>query len=129
MEIVTLFTVALLNWWHVTHALPHVHPPMRPVVRVLYALISVWPVKLVGLILLFADRPIYQYPASFQFSGLQINDYSLGAMIAWVIGGTVYAVTCILLLRRWLITEEEKPALPESVWATDEAMLAPGRKP
>jgi cytochrome c oxidase assembly factor CtaG len=129
LEIITLFVVALLNWWHVIGAAPHVHPPMHWVVRVLYTLISVWPVKLVGLILLFSGEQFYYYPASFQFSGLQINDYSLGAMIAWVIGGTVYAVTCVLLIRRWLISEEEKPALPESAWAMGEAMLAPGRKP
>lgn len=128
LEIITLFTVALLNWWHVIRALPHIHPPMHWVVRVLYAMISVWPVKLVGLILLFSGEQFYHYPASFRFSGLDINDYSLGAIIAWVVGGTVYAATGFFLVRRWLDEEEEKPALPESAWATDEAMLAPGIK-
>lgn len=128
IEVSTLFFVALLNWWHVTHALPHFHPPMHWVVRVLYAMISVWPVKLVGLILLFSGEQFYFYPASFRFSGLAINDYSLGAIISWVVGGTVYAATGFFLVQRWLDEEDTKPALPESVWATDEAMLAPGAK-
>lgn len=128
LELTSLFTIGLLNWWHITAAWPQVHGRMHPVVRILYAFVSIWPVKLIGLILLFITEPFYQYPATFQFSGLDINDYTFGAMIAWIVSGLAYAVAVVVLFREWLGEEETKPTLPESAWATDEAMIAPGIK-
>jgi hypothetical protein len=32
------------------------------------------------------------------------------------------------MARQWLAEEADKPALPESNWATDESMIAPGIK-
>jgi cytochrome c oxidase assembly factor CtaG len=128
IELTSLFAVGLLNWWHITGAWPQLHGHMHPVVRILYAFVSIWPVKLIGLILLFITEPFYQYPATFQFSGLDINDYTFGAMIAWIVSGLAYAVAVVVLFREWLGEEETKPTLPESAWATDEAMIAPGIK-
>ena len=42
----------------------------------------------------------------------------------WVIG--VVLETAVMLMRGWLKHEDDKPALPEAVWATRENMLAPG---
>lgn len=126
VELLSLFGVGLLNWWHITAAWPRIHPAMHPVVRILYAFVSIWPVKIVGLILLFFPDMSYGYPATFQFSGLHINDYSFGAMLAWIVSGLAYAVATVGLARQWLGQEEGKPALPESAWATDESMTAPG---
>jgi cytochrome c oxidase assembly factor CtaG len=125
LELLSLLTVGLLNWWHITAAWPHVHGRMAPIVRILYAFISIWPVKVVGLILLFvADSP-YPYPQTFQFSGLDIDDAVFGAMIAWIVSGLAYAVAAVGLVNDWLAREVDKPALPEANWATDEAMIAP----
>jgi cytochrome c oxidase assembly factor CtaG len=128
IEVISLFIIGLLNWWHITSAWPQIHGAMHPVVRILYAFVSIWPVKIIGLILLFVNEPFYQYPATFQFTGLAINDYSFGAMIAWIVSGLAYAVAVIVLIREWLGEEETKPSLPESAWATDESMIAPGIK-
>ena len=128
IELLSLFGVGLLNWWHITAAWPQTHRPMHPLVRILYAFISIWPVKLVGLALLFFPGMSYGYPATFQFSGLDINDYSFGAMIAWIVSGLAYAVAAVALARQWLGEEADKPALPESAWATDESMNVPGIK-
>lgn len=128
IELISLFGIGLLNWWHITGAWPQTHGSMHPVVRILYAFISIWPVKIIGLILLFITEPFYEYPATFQFTGLDINDYSFGAMIAWIVSGLAYAVAVIALFREWLGDEETKPTLPESAWATDDAMIAPGIK-
>jgi len=49
-------------------------------------------------------------------------------MIAWIVSGLAYAVAAVALVNEWLAREVDKPALPESNWATDEAMLAPGVK-
>lgn len=127
-ELISLFGVGLLNWWHITAAWPQVHGRMEPVIRILYAFISIWPVKIIGLILLFVPEPLYDYPRSFRFSGLDIDDAIFGAMIAWIMSGLAYAVASVALARQWLAEEADKPALPESSWATDEAMIAPGIK-
>lgn len=127
-ELLSLFGVALLNWWHITAVWPQLHEPMAPLVRVLYTFVSIWPIKATGLVLLFITDPIYDYPRTFRFSGLQVDDYVFGAMIAWIVSGLAYAVASISLMSDWLSKEVDKPALPESSWATDEAMIAPGIK-
>ena len=128
VELVSLLSVSLLNWWHITAAWPQTHGRMHPLIRVLYTFISIWPIKIVGLVLLFINDSIYDYPATFRFSGLQIDDYIFGGMIAWIVSGLAYAVASIGLANDWLAREVDKPALPESNWATDEAMIAPGIK-
>jgi cytochrome c oxidase assembly factor CtaG len=128
IELASLFVLGLLNWWHITGAWPRTHGIMTPALRVVYAFIGIWPVKLIGLALLFTSQQLYDFPATFKFSGLQINDYSFGAMIAWIVSGLAYAVATISLAQYWLGPEGDKPALPESVWGTEEMMLAPGMK-
>ena len=126
LETGVLFTAALLYWWHITGAWPYLHKPLPPLVRIVYTAVGVWPVKVVGIIVLFTQTQVYNYPATFRLTGLLISDQSLGGIIGWILGGTVFSATAIVLMRRWLGSEDEKPALPESAWATDEAMLAPG---
>ena len=58
----------------------------------------------------------------------RINDYIFGGIIAWIVSGLAYAIASIGLINEWLSSEIDKPALPESQWATDDAMLAPGIK-
>lgn len=128
LELLSLFSVGLVNWWHITVAWPEAHGHMTPVIRILYAFISIWPVKIVGLILLFVTNALYDYPRTFRFSGLEIDDAAFGAMIAWIVSGLAYAVASVALANEWLAREVDKPALPEANWATDEAMIAPGIK-
>lgn len=128
VELLSLLAVGLLNWWHITAAWPQTHAAMHPMVRIGYAFVSIWPVKLIGLVLLFFPDMGYDYPAGFQLSGLDINDTNFGAMIAWIVSGLAYAVATVALARQWLGQEADKPALPESAWATDESMNVPGMK-
>ena len=128
IELLSLLGVGLLNWWHITVAWPQTHPAMHPMVRIGYAFVSIWPVKLIGLVLLFFPEMGYDYPAGFQLSGLDINDTNFGAMIAWIVSGLAYAVATVALAQQWLGHEADKPALPESAWATDESMNVPGMR-
>lgn len=123
-----LLGAALLYWWHITGALPRLHAPLPLIVRAIYTFIGVAVIKLVGLVVMFSTDEFYSYPETFQLSGLEINDYFMGGILFWVLGGIVYAITGLLLLRSWLSQEESKPGLPESAWATEESMLAPGIK-
>lgn len=128
LEIGSLLGVALLYWWHITGAFPRLHRSMPLFVRAGYALAGAAPLKLVGLVLIFMEKTIYHYPNSFRLSGLIIDDQGVGGIVIWVLGGVLFAANTFRFLRRWLTQEVQKPALPESVWATDEALLAPGLK-
>ncbi len=125
-EILSLLTVAGLYWWHITAVAPRLHQPMPWVIRILYVFIGVIIIKLVGLIVMFNETILFLYPAPFQMGGLDIDGQRLGGMIFWIIGGSVFITTAIVLFLRWLAEEESKPSLPESTWGSDEAMRAPG---
>ncbi|WP_420629760.1 cytochrome c oxidase assembly protein [Candidatus Leptofilum sp.] len=128
LENVTLLGTAVLYWWHILAASPRLHLPMPPLWRVGYAALGASPVKLVGLVLLFSETAVYQYPAEIHLNTttLDITDQSLGAALIWIMGGIVFTWTAVLLMRDWLKNEDEKPKLPESAWSTKEMMLAPG---
>ncbi len=126
LETTLLFLAALLYWWHILAVAPHLHQPMHPVVRIVYAIMGSGPVKFIGLILLFSNQTIYNYPASLQFDGLHMDDQSLGGMLIWTVGGIVFTWTAVYLIRQWLSLEEDKPYFPPALWSTEEAMLAPG---
>jgi cytochrome c oxidase assembly factor CtaG len=55
-----------------------------------------------------------------------MSDQQLAGVIMWVPGSMMYIIYALILAARWLKQEEEKPALPESEWATEEALIAPG---
>lgn len=129
IEMMTLLGIALLNWWHISGSWPRPYGLMPPVVRIFYTTISIWPLKIVGLILLFIPTTFYAYPDTWRFSGLNINDYMFGAMLTWIVGGLAYVITAVLLAREWLGEEEVKPVLPPSAWDTNEKMIAPGIDP
>ena len=128
VETITLLGTAVLYWWHILAASPRLHAPLPLLWRVAYAALGASPIKLVGLVLLFAETAVYQYPAEIHLknSTLDITDQSLGAGLIWILGGIVFTWTAVLLMRDWLQEEDEKPKLPESAWATEEMMLAPG---
>lgn len=126
LENMTLLFAAFFYWWHILAASPRLHRPMHPLWRVGYAALGAAPVKLVGLVLMFTSTAVYQYPAEVSLYNLQITDQSLGAAMVWAVGGIVFTWTAVLLMRDWLREEDSKPGLPESVWSSEEMMLAPG---
>ncbi len=126
LENVTLLGTAVFYWWHIMAASPRLHAAMLPLWRVGYAALGAAPIKLVGLVLMFTTTAVYHYPAEISFYNLEITDQSVGAAIVWAVGGVVFTWTAVLLMRSWLKEEDEKPGLPESIWSSEEMMLAPG---
>jgi len=126
LELLLCLATALLYWWHILQVAPYRQKTFPPVMRVIYAAVGAIPIKAAALVLLFTDTIVYEYPGAIIFSGLQLNDQSSGAILVWSLGGVVYTWTAILLMRDWLAQEAAKPALPESEWATKEAMAMPG---
>lgn len=128
LEIPMLLAPALLYWWHVTGAAPHLHNQLSLMARVAFTVAATMPIKIVGLILLFVPETIYLYPQPLN-TGFVFDGESLGGVMIWVLGGIVYSWTAVYLMRQWLASEDDKPALPNAIWDTEEAMLAPGLQP
>ena len=125
LEVLMLLIPALFYWWHVTCAAPHWHNQLSLIGRVVFTVAATMPIKIVGLILLFVPETVYNYPQS-QIAGVVFDAESLGGVIVWILGGIVYSWTAVYLMRQWLSSEDQKPALPGAIWDTEEAMLAPG---
>jgi cytochrome c oxidase assembly factor CtaG len=125
LEITMLFLPAMLYWWHVTGAAPHWHNHLSLIGRIVFTIAATMPIKIVGLILLFVPETVYDYPHS-QIAGIVFDAESLGGVLVWILGGIVYSWTAVYLAGQWLARESNKPALPGTIWDTEEAMLAPG---
>jgi putative membrane protein len=118
----------MLFWWHVFGATPHIHKRLKLGARVAYVLAAVPPTMAAGVVIAFSGEPIYTYYAGVpRLWGITVmQDQMLGGFIMWVPGSMMYIIAALILIARWLQIEEQKPPLPESEWATEEAMIAPG---
>ena len=128
LEHITFFVVSVLFWWHATGAGPRIHRPMSQGLRFAF-LLSAVPISMVaGLAITFAKEPIYSYyEAMPRLWGISVmDDQRIAGVIMWVVGGMMYMLAALIIVARWLQKEEGKPALPESAWATEKALEAPG---
>lgn len=128
LEHFSFFGAAMLYWWHVLGAGPVVHKPFSTVGRFIFLLLAVPPNMIAGIVIAFSESPIYShYEAMPRIWGMSVMaDQRLAGVIMWVPGSMMYMIFALILAARWLKKEEEKPPLPESKWATEEAMIAPG---
>jgi putative membrane protein len=128
LEHLTFFVTAVLFWWHVIHAAPHIHKRLPRGGRVAYVLAAVPPTMAAGVVIALSGQPIYTYYAGVpRLWGISVmQDQMLGGVIMWIPGSMMYILAALVLISRWLQEEEQKPPLPESQWATEEAMVAPG---
>ncbi len=128
LEHISFFGTAMLYWWHILGAGPVVHKPFSTVGRFVFLLMAIPPNMIAGMAIAFSESPIYpHYEAVPRLWGLSVMaDQRLAGVIMWVPGSMMYIIFALILTARWLKQEEEKPPLPESEWATDEALIAPG---
>lgn len=128
VEHLSFFTVSLLFWWHAIGAGPRIHKVFSPAVRIAF-LLSAIPINMIaGVAIAFANSPIYPFYAAMpRLWGLSVmDDQQLAGVIMWVPGSMMYLIAALFLAARWLSQEEKKPALPESAWASEKALAAPG---
>lgn len=128
LEHISFFVVSMLFWWHVIGAGPKIHRPLSPVARSGYALSAIPPNMLAGIAIVFATGPIYAYyEAMPRLWGISVmEDQRIAGVIMWVPGSMMFVIAALVVVARWLQAEEKKPPLPESAWATGEALAAPG---
>lgn len=132
LEWLTMLAGALVYWWIVAQARPRLHPLPNFWLRVLFAGIGAFPIKVLGGLLLFSETIIYAYPANdiqvLDVAGEQAQQY-LGAIIVWFLGGVTFTNAAFILIRNWLQIEEGKPTLYIDRLSTEKRMLAPGLEP
>lgn len=129
-EHLTFFIASMLLWWHLTGAGPRVHKQFGLLGRIGLVISVIPPNMLTGVVLAFAERGYYSYytavPRLWGFDVL--TDQQLGGVIMWVPGSMMYLITALILISRFLSQENRKPNLPESEWASETAVAAPGLK-
>ena len=83
-----------------------------------------------GVVIAFASQPIYTYYTTVpRLWGITVMlDQMIGGVIMWIPGSMMFILAALIIVSRMIQTEATKEPLPESEWATDEAMLAPGLK-
>lgn len=130
VEHISFFLVSMAYWWHVTGAGPRIHKQFGLLGRIIFVLAAIPPNMMTGVVLAFADNPIYAYyldiPRIWNISVM--TDQRISGVIMWIPGSMMYIIAALVLISQLLGQEERKPNLPEKVWATDEALLAPGLK-
>ena len=127
VEHLSFFGTAMLFWWHVVGAAPRLRPLSRGM-RLAY-LLGIVPVNMaIGVTLAFANQPIYTYyTATPRLWGLSVMlDQMIGGVIMWIMGSEMYIYAALILILGMIKREADKELLPETAWATHEAMRAPG---
>jgi putative membrane protein len=122
LEHITFFGTAMLFWWHLIGAAPHIHKPLSRGMRVAYALSVVPPNMLTGVAISFASKPIYAHYTRVARPGSMtiLQDQMLAGVIMWIPGSMMYIIAALVFLAQILGGEERKEPLPESQWATED---------
>jgi putative membrane protein len=129
LEHLTFFAAGMLYWWQVIGAGPRLRSLSRAM-RLVFLLATI-PVNMAaGVAISFANQPIYPYYAAMPRPwGLSVmQDQMLGGVIMWIPGSMMYVLAALILIAGLIQTEADKQTLPESEWASNEAMIAPGWK-
>ncbi|MFQ5857084.1 MAG: cytochrome c oxidase assembly protein [Anaerolineae bacterium] len=110
LEHLSFFAAALLFWWHVTAAAPHIHGSMGYGVRIGYVLAALAQNEILAVSIALARQPLYTYYTTVpRLWGLSVlDDQKLGGAIMWIPGGMMYVLTAIILLACLLDWEEKK---------------------
>ncbi len=128
LEHLTFFGTAMLFWWHLIGAAPHIHKPLSRGMRAAYALSVVPANMLTGVAIAFASEPIYSFYTRVARPGTMtiLQDQMLAGVLMWIPGSMMYVMAALVFIAQILGEEERKEPLPDSEWATEERMIAPG---
>lgn len=123
----TFFATAMLFWWSVIGAAPHLH---RTVVWArIVMVVGIIPVNMaVGIVIATAHEVLYPYyaavPRIWGFTALA--DQSIAGVIMWTSGSEMLVLAIIFLLAGAMRGTDKHPPQPVPDWDRDEVMIAPG---
>jgi cytochrome c oxidase assembly factor CtaG len=130
LEHINFFLVGMLFWWKVTGAGPRIYKQFPLIGRIAFVIAAIPPNMFTGVVIAFATEPLYSYYTTVpRLWGISVmTDQQVSGIIMWIPGSMMYIIAALLLAAQLLQGEARKPALPESAWATEEALIAPGIK-
>lgn len=123
----TFFITAMLFWWLVIDAAPHLQ--CASLWGRLAMVVGVIPVNMaVGIVIATATEILYPYYATVpRIWGITaLTDQSTAGVIMWTSGSEMLVLAIILLLARGMQGTDKKPPTAVADWDRDEAMIAPG---
>ena len=114
LEHLTFFGTAMLFWWHVIGAAPHIHRRLSRGVRIGYVLSVVPPNALTGMAIAFASEPIYTYYTTVPRLGSMtvMQDQMLGGVIMWIPGSMMYIIAALVLIALVISGPGRQPTRP-----------------
>lgn len=128
LEHLSFFIAALLFWWHVTGAGPHIHKQVQGVGRIAFVLSAVPTSMMLGVVLAFVPVVVYTYyEAVPRLWGIDpLTDQKIGGIIMWIPGSMMYILAALVLIARIMQKDEAQATRPHRVKRTDDLLTAPG---
>ena len=102
LEHISFFGTAMLFWWRVVGAGPHIHGKNSLLSRIGYVLAVVPPNMFLGVAISLAESPIYPYYLSVpRLYGISImDDQTIAGLIMWIPGSMMYIIAALVLAAR-----------------------------
>ena len=99
LEHLVFFVTAVLFWWPIVQPAPRLHARVSHSGRVVYLVLAAMQGALLGLLLAMSPQTWYRsYPNA--------EDQSLGGLVMWGIGGAVDMLAVLILIGRYLVSQE-----------------------
>jgi cytochrome c oxidase assembly factor CtaG len=125
---ITFFIAALLWWWPIIGAAPHIHGHFPGWAKLPYIIGTIPPNMAVGVSIAFSSEVRYTYYESVpRFWGFTVmQDQQLSGAIMWIVGSMMFIMTALVVLAFLFQKEKDRPGPVSPDWDADEAMIAPG---
>ncbi len=123
----TFFATAMLFWWSVIGAAPHITP--TPVWARLVMVVCVIPINMaIGIVIATSAEVLYSYYNSIpRIWGLTVlEDQSYAGVLMWTSGSEMLVLAIIFLIADAMRSADKKPPAPVTGWDSEESMIAPG---
>ncbi len=131
LEHLSFFIPAVLYWWHVIGAAPHIHPRLSRGARIGYVLAAVPPTALTGIVISFSGEPIYIYYETVPRLGTMtvLEDQMLAGTLMWIPGSMMYILAALILVAQYANEEEGGGQTVGSGRNGSQASPRPGAQP
>lgn len=128
LEHISFFAAAMLFWWHIVGAAPHIHGNVSPWARLAMLIGVIPPTMIAGIVIATAPNVIYTYyetvPRIWGFTALQ--DQAIGGVIMWIPSSEMIVWGVVFLLAGAFKKEDQGLPHPVPNWDDEEKMVAPG---
>jgi len=115
LEHLSFFGTAMLFWWRVIGAGPHIHGRSSLLSRIGYVMGVVPANMLLGVTISLAESPIYPYylgvPRLYAISVM--DDQMIAGLIMWIPGTMMYIAAALILVARLFVNADRRPNLPK----------------